>query len=161
MLPLSAVGRSAVSVTAFAKHGTCCLAAAPWQRRACRCAAAGTRLCRSWAAVGGNRELTLPPGTRLRFTLQKYCLMGEKKKQTCFSFCVCFCCNALPGSTFVSTDPMEFYLCSHARSGVKKHGATNSGQLPCAFSPGWGCGWERRMWTPSEPRWPGCPPLLL
>lgn len=30
--------------------------------------------------MSGNRELTLPPGTRPRFTLQKYCLMGEKKK---------------------------------------------------------------------------------
>lgn len=145
MLPLSAVGRSSVSVTAIAKHCTCCLAAAPWQPRACRCAAAGTRLCRSWAAVGGNREPTLPPGTRPCFTLQKYCLMREKKKspKPVFLFaCVSVVTPYL--DLHLSQQILRNFSSVHV-SGVelKKHGATNPGQFPCAFSPGWGCAWER------------------
>lgn len=150
MLPLSAVGRSAVSVTAVAKLCTCCLAAAPWQPlpvgvQLLAHGSAGPELL--WVQTGSSHFLLAPC-----FTLLKYCLVREEKKpKTVFLF-VCVSIVMPYPDLHLSQQILRNFSSVHM-SGMelKKRGATNPGQLSCAFLPGWGCGWKRRRWTSNAP----------
>lgn len=142
MLPLSAVGRSAVSVTAVAKLRTCCLAAAPWQPlpvgvQLLAHGSAGPELL--WVQTGSSHFLLAPC-----FTLLKYCLMREEKKpKTVFLF-VCVSIVMPYPDLHLSQQILRNFSSVHVRSGTEKTWGNKSwAVILCIFT------WLR-MWMKEE-----------